>query len=94
MQVVKVHPQHQLTALGSEDGIVEFWDPRVRRAIGTANIGAEVVKRFAEHGSLPEITALRFHHDGLNWAVGTSSGHVMLFDLRASAYERSSHLLY
>jgi ribosome biogenesis protein ENP2 len=30
----------------------------------------------------PEITSLEFAQDGLQFAVGTTSGHVLLYDLR------------
>jgi len=48
LKVCKINPVHNLLAFGSEDGKVEFWDPRVRNAAGKLDIGSHVVKTFAE----------------------------------------------
>ncbi|KAJ2888392.1 Small ribosomal subunit biogenesis [Coemansia asiatica] len=73
VNVVRINPAHQLFGFGLENGGVEFWDPRVRTCIGSlaphANDGAET-------------SALAFRQDGLGAAVGTSAGHVLLYDLR------------
>jgi ribosome biogenesis protein ENP2 len=36
-------------------------------------------------GSMPEVSAMRFASDGLTYAVGTSTGQVLLYDLRSTA---------
>ncbi len=36
-------------------------------------------------GSVPEVSALKFMPDGLTYAVGTSTGQVLLYDLRSTA---------
>ena len=33
INVVEINPVHQLTALGGEGGVCEFWDPRARKAV-------------------------------------------------------------
>jgi ribosome biogenesis protein ENP2 len=37
-----------------------------------------------DEAKVPEVTALKFRHDGLSMAVGTSTGHTLLYDLRQS----------
>ncbi|KAJ2305546.1 Small ribosomal subunit biogenesis, partial [Coemansia sp. RSA 2706] len=75
VNVVKVNPAHQLFGLGTENGTVEFWDPRARTRIGVLE------PQVGDTGRM-EISALDFRGDGLSTAVGTSSGHVLLYDLR------------
>ncbi|KAJ2610732.1 Small ribosomal subunit biogenesis [Coemansia sp. RSA 1804] len=77
VNVVAVNPAHLLYGFGTEDGAVEFWDPRARNRIG-------VLEPFiaGTSGNSFEISALSFRGDGLGAAVGTSSGHVLLYDLR------------
>ncbi|KAJ2236001.1 Small ribosomal subunit biogenesis [Coemansia sp. RSA 1722] len=73
VNVVRVNPAHQLFGFGLEDGGVEFWDPRVRTCIGS-------LAPQGDDGA--ETSALAFRQDGLGAAVGTSAGHVLLYDLR------------
>ncbi|KAJ1841563.1 Small ribosomal subunit biogenesis [Coemansia sp. RSA 2703] len=77
VNVVRVNPAHQLFGFGMEDGGVEFWDPRVRTRIGSlpSHVGGQ-------DGAAPEVSSLAFRQDGLGMAVGTASGHVLLYDLR------------
>jgi len=82
INVCKISPVHNLYAFGSEDGKVEFWDPRMKRNLGALEVGGQIVKQFVDVDSAPEITAFRYHTDGLTFAVGSSSGHVLLYDLR------------
>eukprot|EP00123_Amoebidium_parasiticum_P006757 comp17635_c0_seq1/m.17381 comp17635_c0_seq1/g.17381 ORF comp17635_c0_seq1/g.17381 comp17635_c0_seq1/m.17381 type:complete len:668 (-) comp17635_c0_seq1:63-2066(-) len=77
--VVKINPVHQFVVVGSIDGRVEAWDPRSRERIGVLDIPVAI-----NEGVLEEITALRFHHDGLSLGVGTSGGQVLLYDVRAN----------
>lgn len=63
---------------------MEFWHPRERRKIGSLDVGS-VVLRSVESGlidTMPEITSLSFGPDGLHFSVGTSTGQVLLYDLR------------
>ncbi|KAI8870344.1 WD40 repeat-like protein [Ramicandelaber brevisporus] len=83
INVTNINPAHQLYAFGAEDGFVEFWDPRTRDRIG------KLTPRFNPGDlppgmSKPAITALTSHRDGVSVAVGTSSGHVLLYDLRGA----------
>ncbi|KAJ2083953.1 Small ribosomal subunit biogenesis [Coemansia sp. RSA 988] len=85
INVLKVNPAHQLFGFGTEDGTVEFWDPRARNCIGTLEPTIPNILEPTEGTrSGFEISAMDFRGDGLGVAIGTSSGHVMLYDLRQS----------
>lgn len=84
VKVASINPANQLFGFGGTNGQLEFWHPRERRKIGSLDVGS-VVMRSMDFGlvdSIPEITCLTFGDDGLKFAVGTSSGQVLLYDLR------------
>jgi ribosome biogenesis protein ENP2 len=85
LNVAAINPVNALLAFGSEDGVVECWDYRQRKAIGSHFVGQDVVNLM--NGlitSIPQISAIQFGYDGLTLAVGSSSGQVLLYDLRSS----------
>ncbi|GAA6001588.1 hypothetical protein JCM10207_006741 [Rhodosporidiobolus poonsookiae] len=81
-------------------GTVELWDPRSRSRAGVLRLpyatlmASSVSSATLLHPRLPgvddaapgglSVTALANRDDGLNLAVGTSTGHVLLYDLRAN----------
>ncbi|BFZ56215.1 Small ribosomal subunit bioproteinsis [Savitreella phatthalungensis] len=65
-----ISPAHGLLGFGTQNGTVEFWDPRYRSRIGLLDIDASA-------------TALSFANDGLSFAVGSSAGITTLYDLRS-----------
>uniref|UniRef100_A0A672HS61 Nucleolar protein 10 n=1 Tax=Salarias fasciatus TaxID=181472 RepID=A0A672HS61_SALFA len=77
--VCDINPVHHLFAAGSSEGRVECWDPRVRNRVGKLDCA---LSSLAE-GSLPSISALKFN-GSLGMAVGTSTGQVLLYDLRSN----------
>ena len=81
-----ISPAHSLFGFGGSNGIVEFWDPRIRNRLASLDVAGYL--RRAVDGQLlegvPEITSMRFHTDGLTLACGTSTGQVVLYDLRRS----------
>ncbi|KAG5349259.1 hypothetical protein C0989_004958 [Termitomyces sp. Mn162] len=88
VNVVDINPAHQLLAFGIEGGgAVKFWDPRSRSSVGTLRLStnklmqasADVIN--SEHFS---VTAISSRNDGLSYAIGTSSGHTLLYDIRAT----------
>jgi ribosome biogenesis protein ENP2 len=85
---VSVADAHRLLAFGGDDGTVECWDPRApesRGAVGKLAVGASLVRSQRTLDAAPEVSALQFDSgNGLQMAVGTSSGHVALYDLRAA----------
>uniref|UniRef100_A0A669EZB0 Nucleolar protein 10 n=1 Tax=Oreochromis niloticus TaxID=8128 RepID=A0A669EZB0_ORENI len=72
--VCDINPIHHLFATGSSEGRVECWDPRVRNRVGKLDCALS---------TLPSISALKFN-SSLTMAVGTSTGQVLLYDLRSS----------
>lgn len=89
-----IHPVHGLVGCGGEDAVVECWDPRARKRAGMVDVGAVLEARgystrataagVGVGGRGVECTALRFDDTGMGMAVGTSGGHVALFDLRST----------
>ncbi|NXX92767.1 NOL10 protein, partial [Centropus bengalensis] len=81
--VCDINPVHFLFAMGTAEGKVECWDPRTRKRVGLLDCALSSVTADTEIDGLPSISALKF--DGaLNMAVGTSTGQVLLYDLRSS----------
>eukprot|EP01135_Chromosphaera_perkinsii_P005224 Nk52_evm7s326 gene=Nk52_evmTU7s326 len=82
-----VNPMHQFLSFGTVEGSVECWDPRQRRRMGILNVAPAVVSYAGVdvlEGIVPEVTTVRYGHDGLSMAVGTSSGHVAMYDIRSN----------
>ncbi|KAG9295815.1 hypothetical protein G9A89_009044 [Geosiphon pyriformis] len=79
-----INPAHQLFGFGTENGTVEFWDPRSRSRIGSL---APQVPAFDVGKGVQgfQVTSMAYRKDGLSLAVGTSTGHILLYDLRSSA---------
>lgn len=77
-----INPIHQLFAAGSTEGNVECWDPRSRSRVGVLDIGMSGLD-YQSLKQVPAVTTLRFR-DGLTMGLGTSSGHVLLYDLRST----------
>lgn len=69
---------------GAKKGHVEFWDPRSRTALTSLHLPTSSLKPTATASPYLSITALQSHPtDGLSLAVGTSTGHTLLYDLRS-----------
>lgn len=82
INVSEINPAHQLFGFGTAEGTVEFWDPRSRSRV---SILTPVVTTYEGANAADlEITALKYRNDGLSLAVGTSTGHTLLYDLRSS----------
>ncbi|CAG8680784.1 10768_t:CDS:10, partial [Cetraspora pellucida] len=82
VNVCIINPAHQLFGFGTQDGVVEFWDPRSRSRVGLL-APSSPVEDSNEQGF--QVTAMAYRHDGLSLAVGTSTGHILLYDLRSSS---------
>uniref|UniRef100_A0A3B4XM46 Nucleolar protein 10 n=1 Tax=Seriola lalandi dorsalis TaxID=1841481 RepID=A0A3B4XM46_SERLL len=74
--VCDINPVHHLLATGTSEGRVECWDPRVRNRVGMLDCALSIQ-------GLPSVSALKFN-GSLTMAVGTSTGQVLLYDLRSS----------
>ena len=77
------NPVHELFACGNTDGVVECWDPRAPpKNVGVLNCNVDSLLAESQLKTCA-VTALKFR-DGLNLAVGTSTGHILLYDIRSS----------
>ncbi|KAF8735639.1 hypothetical protein AX14_001759 [Amanita brunnescens Koide BX004] len=91
VNVVDVNPAHQLLAFGIEgNGTVQFWDPRSRSRVGVLRVpkGRLAPPSMAGGGGVGtdgiSVTAISSRGDGLSYAIGTSTGHTLLYDIRSS----------
>lgn len=95
VNVIDVNKAHGLLAFGIEgNGSVQFWDPRSRSGVGllrlptsrllptTTSTASILLPGINDTPSL-DITSLASHSDGLSYAIGTSTGHTLLYDIRA-----------
>ncbi|KAF9266503.1 WD40 repeat-like protein [Marasmius fiardii PR-910] len=81
---IDINPAHQLWAFGIESTpSVQFWDPRSRNSVGVLRLPASKLSSPTPESSLG-ITAISSRNDGLNYAIGTSTGHTLLYDIRSS----------
>ncbi|OTF70299.1 nucleolar protein 10-like protein [Euroglyphus maynei] len=84
MNVIAINPEHNLIVVGSQDGFVEAWDPRVREKVGTLDCALESLRNDpAKVSEIPSITSIKYR-DGLTMGVGTSNGQILLYDIRAN----------
>ncbi|RUS69583.1 hypothetical protein EGW08_022653 [Elysia chlorotica] len=77
------NPVNYLFGCGSKLGHLECWDPRARLRCGLLDIATSNFVQDYDISTVPEITAMKFRNDGLSVALGTSTGHILLYDLRA-----------
>ncbi|XP_014681532.1 PREDICTED: nucleolar protein 10-like [Priapulus caudatus] len=76
------NPVHQLFTVGTNEGRVECWDPRMRSRVGILDCALSGMEVDTEVDGIPTVTALTYK-DGLTMAVGTSTGQVLLYDIRS-----------
>ncbi|XP_055905930.1 nucleolar protein 10 [Eupeodes corollae] len=76
--VCEINPEHHLLMVGTKEGTVEAWDPRDRRKCATV----DVAMKFPTAKKFPSVTAMKFKN-GLQMAVGTATGHVLIYDIRS-----------
>ncbi|KAI0827153.1 hypothetical protein BC628DRAFT_1318862 [Trametes gibbosa] len=100
VNVIDINPAHQLFGFGVEgNGTVEFWDPRSRSRVGILHLPRDrlmPINSFpkaalpgVDDGTQPaqlSVTALSSRADGLSYAVGTSTGHTLLYDIRSARH--------
>jgi len=96
VNAIDINPTHGLWAFGIDgNGTVEFWDPRSRSSLGVLALPRSRLIPLGTSGRtvLPgvdgddrprlSVTALASRTDGLSYAVGTSTGHTLLYDIRS-----------
>ncbi|KAI0702051.1 hypothetical protein C8T65DRAFT_655861 [Cerioporus squamosus] len=100
VNTIDINPAHQLFAFGVEgNGTVEFWDPRSRSRVGILHLPRDRLMPMnsmaiptlpgIDDGSRPaplSVTAIASRPDGLSYAVGTSTGHTLLYDIRSARH--------
>lgn len=74
----KVSTEHNLLVMGTQDGTVEAWDPRCRTRCAILDVALKLKTK-----ELPSVTSINFKN-GLIMGVGTSTGQVAIYDIRAS----------
>ncbi|KAK2155613.1 hypothetical protein NP493_2061g00051 [Ridgeia piscesae] len=77
------NPVHQLFACGTHQGCVECWDPRTRNRVGLLDCALGSLLEDAGVDGVPAVTALKFR-DGLQLGVGTSTGQILMYDIRSN----------
>jgi ribosome biogenesis protein ENP2 len=86
INVVAINPLHSLLGLAGADGVMEFRDPRAPqdRPLARLDVAAQLAAQgeIRSRAECREVSALEFRSDGLHVGAGTSSGHLLLYDLR------------
>jgi ribosome biogenesis protein ENP2 len=82
LNVCKINPLHNLLVCGSKEGMVEAWDPRCGKCVSKLDCALSSVTQETNVEGLPSVTSLSFR-DGLNMAVGTATGQILLYDIRS-----------
>ncbi|GJJ10426.1 hypothetical protein Clacol_004652 [Clathrus columnatus] len=85
VNVVNINPAHQLFAFGIDgNGTVQFWDPRSRSRVGILTLPTSgLLPASAGETDTVSATAIASRSDGLSYAIGTSTGHTLLYDIRS-----------
>ena len=83
LEACAVNPYHELFITGSKEGIVEAFDPRCDKRVGRLDIAFSTVTPDTQVDGLPSVSCISFK-DSLHFAVGTSTGQILLYDLRSS----------
>jgi len=76
--------QHQLFVCGTSETTVEAWDYRSNQRVGILDCAIDDLNDEATIShQKPSVTSVKFK-DALNLSVGTSTGHVLLYDIRST----------
>ncbi|KAI8986709.1 WD40-repeat-containing domain protein [Trametes punicea] len=100
VNTIDINPAHQLFGFGVEgNGTVEFWDPRSRTRVGILRLPRDRLMPVTSLAvpALPgiddgartqplSVTAIASRPDGLSYAIGTSTGHTLLYDIRSARH--------
>ncbi len=76
------NPSHELFTCGTGEGTVQCWDPRSKTCAGKLDCVPHIIEADSDVTGVPAITALKYR-DALTFGVGTSSGQVILYDVRS-----------
>lgn len=84
VNAIALNPLHGLLCAGTDQGWVECFDPRSRDRCGALDVASRMPPGTIDAGILPEVTAVTSFQNGLTMAVGTSTGQVLMYDIRSS----------
>ncbi|KAF5351098.1 hypothetical protein D9756_008380 [Leucocoprinus leucothites] len=87
VNVIDINPAHQLLGFGIDgNGTAQFWDPRSRVSVGTLRLPKQrlLSSTGLDSDGLLSVTAIASRPDGLSYAIGTNTGHTLLYDIRAA----------
>ncbi|KAK7046667.1 hypothetical protein R3P38DRAFT_2875120 [Favolaschia claudopus] len=86
VNTIDINPAHQLLAFGLEGtGSAQLWDPRSRSSVGVLRLPrSRLIPPGSSHDGVLSVTAISSRLDGLSYAIGTSTGHTLLYDIRAA----------
>lgn len=85
VNVVDINQAHQLLAFGIDgNGTAQFWDPRSRSRVGTLRLPRDRLLPLGARADNLSVTSIASRMDGLSYAIGTSTGHTLLYDIRAA----------
>lgn len=73
---------HQLFMCGTTDCHLEFWDPRTKGRVGRLDCGAACATDDSTM-DVPSISSIKYR-DPVVFAAGTSTGQILLYDIRSS----------
>lgn len=99
-----INKETGLLMTGSKNGVVEAWDTRVRKSVAKFHSASDVLASFRDDieadnytedniDSLVQVTSIATK-GALDLAVGYSTGHVMLYDIRSSTPYLEKDLRY
>ncbi|XP_018577166.1 nucleolar protein 10 [Anoplophora glabripennis] len=78
-----INPDHHLLVCGTQEGKVEAWDPRSKTMVGSLDSAFNCINENKQLEGFPSVSALKFN-GGLELAVGTSTGQILLYDIRSN----------
>ncbi|KAF9564474.1 NUC153 and WD40 repeat-containing nucleolar rRNA processing-related protein [Agrocybe pediades] len=85
VNVVDINPAHNLLGFGVDgNGTAQFWDPRSRSCVGVLRLPRDRLLSYGSREDNLSVTAISSRIDGLSYAIGTSTGHTLLYDIRAA----------
>jgi len=79
VNVCRINADHQLLTVGTYEGKLESFDSRARSKVGILDLADS--NEFTKE--VPSVTALSYKNE-LEMAVGTSSGHILIYDIRSN----------
>lgn len=78
LNVCELNYANSLFFTGSEEGVIESWDYRQGKKLFSLNVASAL----SNTKIFPSVTSIKMIKDDFNMAVGTESGHVLLYDIR------------